>query len=49
MRLAECWEVKIDNCKFDGNVYAKFADNDTEDDESERSLIIENTVFHDGN
>ena len=49
MRLAECWEVELYNCKFDGNVYAKFADNDTEDDESERSLIIENTVFHDGN
>ena len=49
MRLAKCWGVEIDKCKFDDNVYAKFADNDAEEDESESSLVIENTVFHDGN
>lgn len=49
MRLAKCWGVEIDKCKFDDNLYAKFADNDAEEDESESSLTIENTVFHDGN
>ena len=49
MRLAKCWGIGIDKCKFDDNVYAKFADNDAEEDESESSLTIENTVFHDRN